>query len=243
MGIRVRKVIGYGFDDLTVEEGQYDLCQDKRFNLDGYFCSSYEDRDSKWPMKEFQIQLKIMAHDKKDWDSVNYALLDHAIRDGGFTDFEDLIAFEPEFGLSNVCVFVPPGNAERWCQNDSQIDYYEETTRNRQQSHVLHINRPLYPYEGWVDLRNDPPTRVTGVTESLHNQGRFAHLNTDNLDLQMHFRKTAMEKLEFTSWLDLENMIVPIIPPELIAVLNYLKVFNDPSDACRLKPMLYTFWS
>jgi len=241
MGIRVRKVIGYGFDDLNVEE--FELNTDERFNPEGYFCLDWEDREEAFPMKEFQVQLKIMAADGNDDDRINYALLNQTIDRGDFTDFLDLIAFDPEFGSSNVCVFVPPGNSKRWCQNDSQIDYYEETVRNRQQSHVLHIDRPLYPYESWVDLRNNPPTRLTGLTDSLHRQARFAHLNTDDLDMQMNFRKLALEKLEFTSWPDLENTIVPIIPPELVVALTYLKVFNDPSTIHRLKPMIYTFWS
>ena len=247
MGIRVRKVIGYGFDDLNIKEGEFDLCLDKRFNPEGYFCSDWEERNEKWTMEEFQVQLKIMASNslKKDWDSMNYAMLDHAIAKGDFSDFDDLIAFDPEFGSSNVCVFVPPGSSQRWCQNDSQVDYYEETVRNRQTSHVLHVDRPLYPYESWVDLRNDPPTRLESIADALHRQAHFAHLNVDPHDQGMiaDLRKAAMDELGFESWKELEKSIVPIIPPELLVTLKYLKVFNNPSDAYRLKPMIYTFWS
>ena len=239
MGIRVHKVIGYGFDDLTIKTGQFDICLDSRFNPDGYSCASYEDREKKWPMEEFQVQLKTMAANTNDWDSINYALLNQCIDRGDFIDFDYLMTWDTEGGLPNVCVFVPPGNSERWCQNDGQIDYYEETIRNNQEPHVLLINRTIYPYDVYVDLRDNPPSRVK---DRLYRDAKFMPLNTDDQEMITKFRDVVVEDMGFDTWEELDKTIVPMVPSELIAALIYLKVFKDPMDAYHLKPMIYTYW-
>lgn len=242
MGIRINKVIGYGFDDLTIKQDQYDLSLDKRFNPEGYFCTSYEDREEKWSLEELQIQLQIMSNDRNDTNWINYLLLGGSIKDQKF-DFDNLFIFDPEFGIPSVCLFIPPGNYDSWREYDRMVDYYEECAKEEGSiSRVVHVDRALYPYESWVDLRTDPPTRLDDKQWGWFSLAKW---NSDHLNEQdrQNLQLTAAKELNFDSYEDMNKLITPIIPPELVVVLRYLKVFNNPKDIHTLKPMIYTYWS
>ena len=175
MGIRIHKVIGYGLNDLSLEGYTGDLSLDSRFNPEGYFCLNYEDREKKFSLKEFRVQLQIMGS-ASGLDNIFYRLLDREIEEKKF-DFDDLFVWDDEGGLANVCVFIPPGHKEQWSSFDGQIEYYEETVLHGQQPHVLLVDRPLYPYVNYFDIRTNPPTVVDDISRRIFTQVKFCDQN------------------------------------------------------------------
>lgn len=238
MGIRIHKVIGYGLTDLTIPHAEYDLKLDERFDPNGFFCHEYDDREHHFTMKEFYVQLELLCANDTDFNAMELHWLKHEIKDKKFTDFNNIFVWDAEFGESNVCVFISPTSRDQWYRYDDTIDYYDEggehSISTGVQNRVVVMDRPLYPYEGWIDLRTLPPKRADNIITHLR---RIVRDSKVDLDLEKLLQKTGFDSIE-----ELKDNIVPMIPNELIEVIRYLKVFKDPNTVYQLRPMIYVYW-
>lgn len=248
MGTRVHKVIGYGLDDVNNTTGKFDISEDDRFNPEGFFCLEEKVREERFLLKEFAIQLNLVIANN-DWsDTFPLRLLLHDIEEGRFTfeNFDFLMTWNPEFGMSNVCVFNQHGRQSDSFRYDNLIDYYEETINHKQENHVLLLNRPIYPNIKWVDTRTTPPKWLDREGEMTFDVIQKA--TEDEVEGRHEFTLTQEQKnklardVGFDTVTDLLDNVAPMIPEDLVEIIRYLKVFNDPSTIYTLKPMIYTYW-
>jgi len=234
MGIRVNKIIGYGLTDLHINKDSYNITDDQRFNPDGYFSLDYVERDKKFNVANFLDYLK-----QKELQSNNFEirLLLSELEKEKKLIFEHYFAWDSEFGDPKTCVFVPPTCSE-WWRNDDAIDYYHETVINEQKTNTILLNRPIYPFSSWINIKDFPPKIANRQTVELRNLILY-----HNKEFEITNEMVHKLKLEFDNIDEIMEYIVPTIPFELVEFLSYLKVFNNPNTIYQLRPLLYTYWS
>lgn len=236
MGIRVHKVIGYGLDDVVGDS----FSEDPRFDPEGFFAlDGFEEQEEKFPMKEFAVRLDLTIANSTEW-TFHLKLLNNNIRDGEFNDFYNVLVYDPEYGLPNVCVFIPPTANRNNRRRDDTLDWYEETINHHQQNHYLLLNRPIYPDVLWVDLRQSPPKPADRLVDRLRSQ--FDSPDWIKMGFSLETEDNMARNVGFESKQDLMDNVVPMVPEDLVEVLKFLKVFKDPATIYRLKPMIYTYW-
>lgn len=223
MGIRIHKVLGYGLTNVHSAGGSIADC---RFN------------------EHFSLSIDNVA-DFYQWWTENeenphnmiYANLAYRNLKQGELDVHDninSIHYENEGGLDNVIVFVSPSSAFEWVRYDDPIDYYEV---EGMESTVKELNCPIFPWHGYWDTSTIPPKRLTGDDGALVEDTMNMKVEPSNREIWNSIYKEFKDK--GYNW----DNIQTVVPPEIVALVKYLKVFNNDIMPYRLKPMIYTYWS
>ena len=128
MGVRIKKCIGYGFDDLVENDPRID------FDI---FNENFE--NSK---EEFIGYLQLVK------DSSNTEFMLHDIlnrKQGQDWNFYDKVIYDSEYGLSNVMLFIHP-DANDWHRRDDIIDFCESVEIEPYACKCSRLSRGIYPY-------------------------------------------------------------------------------------------------
>lgn len=241
MGIRISKVLGYGLTDVKTTGKYNEILNDFRFNPSGYFAMHADDQEEKFTDAGFDKYLD--AHKEHPDDIHNdLSILRHLRereQDGGRAPADSIrhrMIYDSEFGMPNVMVFQPPVFGSDWSRYDDIIDYYDPQQQAKDGGCGIGftmINRALYPFESFCDYRENPPAVLKG--DDWHR-----YINAKNSPRMV---ECALEELGFETEEEMHQMIHPMIPKELIALLKYCKVFTKDEYIYQLRPMIYWYWS
>lgn len=144
MGIRIRKVLGYGVQDFKSPELAGILDREESILDFVSFCKEQKDLlEVKHPITSSLAMSFTLLEDK---DLENYFVY-------------NIINHDDEFGIPGVMVMIPPewynhNEVESWYRHDNIIDYMEETTIYPDaEPRVVELNYGIYPYsKGEVPL-------------------------------------------------------------------------------------------
>lgn len=245
MGIRVHKIIGYGFDDVQTKD--YDI-------VDPRFKSSINDHEAiyekceafpewimenvdqaayilhaiyKMPIADIKFDLSLMAQ-----------LMRARIKEGRKYKTHTLFTHQSEFGIPEVMMFVPidsPG----WYRYDDIIDWMEETKAHNQENRIINLFEEtnscgIYPYTMMMlnpfreNLTQSKRNRMEPSTYNMAT-GRWDEgmpPQAKNEEILKHFRE---------DW-------IPQIPGAIMAFIAYLDILENPQTLYELKPLLYVYW-
>lgn len=241
MGIRIKRMLGYGLTDVECEENGE--VTDSRFNLDdGWFGLDWEDREDKH-IEDYICHLDNLTKSNPDslMTSIDKMNLEDALECNKRWEFYDVIHHDSEFGAPNVVLFQQWHND--WTRRDDIIDYME--AENSKPS-VNVLKRPIYPYDGWIHSETGESTY--GETKYKTKDGTTVS-TVDTYakivqSINMGFpNQTMIEKAGFSSIEEAKEKIIPKIPEGVQEYLKYLKVFKDEKTYLQLRPMIYTYWS
>lgn len=226
--------MGYGLTDLQCVKGKI---VDPRINQDGWLFAD-EDEEEKWSMREFKESVRQelilpkqfgIDHDRND----KTIYLNYCTEVGKMYDY---IIHEPESGLNNVLLLIPP-TQPKWYRRDDSIDYYLAATQvfpHRAASWYKISDTNFYPYTGFTDIKTGSRV-VNPYADMIHD------VFTGRLEeplLGMWIDDLCCETIE-----DVRARFVHAIPGTLKSFIQYSKLFNHSSTIYQLKPMIYSFWS
>lgn len=249
MGIRIHKILGYGLTDVKTDPENGLEITDERFNPRGWFGGYMGDDDfneeEHFSREGFlkYIEEKHDAMDKDDFDRMDYFLLKQDLEERHaegrkYWDVYTSVVWDGEFGEPNIMLFVPPGSDD-WQRYDNIIDYYDPVNSDPKDgiiSSLIPIDRPLWPYESWINIREMPPKRLNHMQQ----QSLYTWRNIDRKRLtepEILLRAIGVETEE-----ELKTCIAPIIPTSVVELIKYLKIFNDERHIYELRPMIYGYW-
>ncbi len=241
MGIRIKKVLGYGLVDVKTEE--FDIV-DERFN-------------PKWTKNEWVAEPEgktigeYFEFSRAAAESRTHRLDLHLFKDITFREkvpeLYHFLTWEPEFGLPNVLVLTPITGTD-WVRNDDMIDYYEEKVRGYHgvEPHVQVLDRPLYPYESYIDKETGEyaNSNVQEWIRTFHNS--VVELKNPKLGKKMYgvhrnLIELALEEVGCSlHWSEKWNVK---IPEQIQDFCKYVEMFRDERTIFTLVPMIYTYWS
>lgn len=264
MGIRIRKVMGYGLVDVKTSGNSQTgfRIDDPRFKIE------YTLDPNKPPGKTiegfFEFSKKLTEKENVEgFKTLGFDI--HLIKGITFRGYDDkpqlyqFTTWETEGGLPNVLVLTPITSHD-WVRVDDSIDYYDERTRERSREdggwikgywelepHFSVLDTPLYPYDSYIN--NETGERTDDNVREWIYQFRNASLelmtNPKLTDKQVgqYYENIgyALEKLECdTHWTEKWNVT---IPAQIIHYCKYVEMFVDESNIYKLQPMIYTYWS
>ena len=162
MGIRIHKILGYGWNDFQgfnkdirlsdkfKSENEYYNCEDNELTWENFyiFCKEKYDAIHKQYPKE-EDRFDIDGYFYLSW--IVNRTKESSYKESKGTMFYDCVIYDPEFGNKKVIIFTIPWN-EDWNRYDDIIDYYEYKGKNLK-SKVELLKRPIYPYDFYIDNR------------------------------------------------------------------------------------------
>ncbi len=245
MGIRVHKALCYALEDVKVKD--YRIVDD-RFSdwfldeeTDAYYECAKEKFEPfiKWILDESNKDLfvKILeeANGPSKGDAAYIFVLRHAFRENSIEKLRKEMRYnfisETEFGIPSLFGIVPfeGGNFYRY---DDQIDYYEETYKDRKEDCQINTVKWLdirnkcsgvYPFQGLIKIPNSPD--IEGLATRLFPSDMIFYKNEDEID-------------------KISKSYRPMIHTSVILWTYYLGIFKDwKTTVNQLRPCLYTWWS
>lgn len=239
MGIRIKKVIGYGLTN--VKHDGYKL-DDPRINADSPFFL----RDGTLTLAGYINFLEGKTGDdgrhNRDYGMEYYWLKNDDNRQRrGHRDPEGCVHWQPEYGLPNVLLLRPVANDD-WSRYDDTIDWIEETylrsEKHAQQPWARKFQHGIYPYSGsYMDSRDGRRLDDTVmVWIRLRSDGKPGAERDEALD-------GLAEILGFKDHKQANRYIAPIVPGEIRALAEYGELFTDDKVLLQLRPLIYCYWS
>lgn len=182
-------------------------------------------------MSDFISFLDSKPKDDREARMISYSLKsrlasEHTI-DRGFYS-------EVEFGLGNVFAVKPYGYPD-WHRRDDAIDYLEETENHGQRNFVSLFNRPLYPWDIYMDGKTGAPYCHGSEMHSMVN-----FLLQKNQEDQV---SSYLVERGFSSLQEFKDTVVPFVPYDVRYMCEWAGIFQDPTTIFSLRPMLYVFWA
>lgn len=247
MGIRINMIMGYGLDDVIVNENNYYI-NDPRFNKKGYLGDQRDYTGKKYTRRGFLKRLK-REIDKEgeeySFDKIGLRLVHFSIlKDHKDLEMHHCIFHNGEYGLPNVVCFVPPSETKYWMRHDDVLDYYLVSSGLITQCPERDItpwykiyDRPFYPYDSWIDKT----TGVRGNNWVYEIKQLVNHMPELRL-VPLGEKLKELFPLDSTHG-DVYDRFIPMIPEELTELLKYCKVFTDDKVMLQLRPMIYCYWS
>ena len=237
MGIRIHKMLGYGLTDVIADTDNWDLRTDPRFDPKGYM---FEGDDTTFTSKGFMeyIDERIEEVGDEDFDQFDLKLLKRQI-DPMMREIYNSVIYDMEFGSAEVILFIPPTSVKQWSRYDDIIDYYDPANQTEDggiAESVIKIDRPIWPWESYINIKTMPPMRLTGMQYQTYN-------TIQNLGFEKMIKpEEALKSVGVDTKEELDKFIVPIIPAELVELIKYLKIFKNDEDIYQLRPMIYGYW-
>lgn len=243
MGIRIKKVLGYGFVDLKTDE--YELADD-RFNPEWVKNRWVGEPEGKSIEEYFEYSRANYNADPEE------KLFDvHLFPDIGFRhkkpELHHFLTWDSEFGLPNVMVLTPITGLD-WVRHDDTLDYYEEQANGKfnVEPHAKVLDVPLYPYDSYIE--KETGARASNDVREWIYQFRNSTLELKNPKLgqkmygvHMHMISMALEALECSlHWTEKWNVG---IPEQIQDYCKYVEMFKDNKTIFSMVPIIYTYWS
>lgn len=236
MGIRIRKMLGYGLFDLKHKGGKL---VDPRLNEDSILNNIYDNdkynkklllKYFKSKNKGFEIDLHfdIAGLTKSDWTP------------------RDSFVRSVEGGMPNVLCIIPPSLYKEWFRYDDVIDYYEaniesKTTRVYQQAKLTVLQHGIYPWTGYyVDTRTGESLKELRATHASNYFVCADHVR-DGKNKDIDLDKMA-QKAGFQDEAELQKYMRPKVPDGVKALCQYGNLFKKEETIRELVPMMYTYW-
>lgn len=231
MGIRVRKLLGYGLTDVKAGEGRE---VDERINWDS-------------PGLTFTAP---PASDYRDWLEVNreagvietdveLSLLREPEPGERRIDLDSAVVHDGEFGLPDVLVICPP-TYRQWSRCDDAIDYIEETYLRKpieepQVNHVETLRHGIYPFVSYMDTRTGER-----VDDKIFNWIRATNAaeKVDEGELDSLARDAGFDSSR-EAW----QTVAPLVPNDVRNIARFLDLFTSDEVWLQLRPVLYTYWA
>jgi hypothetical protein len=226
MGIRIHKILGFGLDDVKTNEATNQI-NDERLNY----------KDNPWfNTLDVRSFYQWWIDNEKDKHNKFYAELYLKDLEQGHIDasVKRFSFYEDEGGLPNVLAFIAPSVANEWFRYDDAIDYYE--ARPNLESTVQIINRTIFPWDTYWDTTTIPPKKLNG-TQFQTFVSYTQSLEDENFKIANIFAERLIEER-----INIDK-VRPSIPPEIVALVKYMKIFKEDKHIYEMKPMIYTYWS
>jgi hypothetical protein len=248
MGIRIHKMLGYGFDDIVEDDPRFNVPVNKIASLnDGeYFPGNYEESCALAKQKEGEF-ITHLYQNGLDKCSVDYWTFFSKIhqKEEIKIDPYNFFYYDDEYGLENVCIFKPLFGFKDWQRFDDTIDYMEHIERricNLPDDYVKVFRWScLYPFQNFVDaktgerLKKDPFSTVRMINSYLDkgeipipcNQWESFEHGSDG---------------KYKTWKEFEQNVFPMVPESIVEFCKFYNIFKDEKTVHTLKPMLYVYW-
>jgi len=242
MGIRIKKVLGYGIANLQCDEDGEII--DERINPD-------------WEEERFGKTFKgYLEFARAEQERRPRAYGDLHISGDGDKCFRvprpelyNFVTFDSEFGLPNVLVLTPITGKE-WIRYDDQIDYYEERVHGYWDltPHFDVIDTPLYPYDNYINNETGEYPEDPMVREWIYmfRNSVIELTKTGSMSNKQHahhhdMMQKALEELGCElHWTEKWNAT---IPEQIQDYCRYTQMFQNDKSIWKLLPMIYTYWS
>jgi len=233
VGIRVNKVLGYGFDDVGIRDSTID---DPRLAVKSIW-GIEEAQDGK--VRDF---VEYIEHSMEP-DDIDALLIVSGLKDKLDYSLLDCFCHNTEYADDRVFLVVPPSHLKYWWRRDDIIDYTEELLNCDQDGpdiRIQPVRSGIYPYNG-VYIN-------TTTKESVHHEIVRAVIRWEKMpeDSKSGHKAAVDYFLEHAGYGSVDafwDMVCPIIPHEIIYLQKYLKFLADDEDLYKMRPYLYTFWS
>jgi len=256
MGIRIKKVLGYGLTDLKVDADNRII--DPRINPKSRLFS-YE----KSEVKETEKYLKFL-NERKELEPDNFGIvmeimaLEQVISDkkSFYYSPRSCVTHEDEGGLPEVLVITPFGSLSEWTRSDDNLDYYQDFSRrgdNFSEPLVELIDMNLYPYDAYYlnantgEKVNIDYVNVWRRLKDKHAEDKALRLTDPNIEIKNEVTDEAIlalaQKMGFSDPEDLGKNLAQQIPESLTYLNEWGKLFTDPKYLLDLRPMIYTYWN
>jgi hypothetical protein len=235
MGIRINKILGYGFLDLKTEKvDEYTtIANDPRFNPDGWFCAGWREREEKWTTEGYLKHCEEVINASPE--KINHFELQFLIRDdfksNQFSDIHHMVSYDNEGGKPDVIVFTPFNNKD-WCRRDDMIDYYEFGMRNDDLTpSALFVDRPLYPYDNYIN-------NETGeIADKMVREWIYQFRNSNDINVKNMALDALGCELHWTEKWGCS------IPESVVEFCRYTNMFVEDKTIFSMIPIIYTYWS
>lgn len=227
MGIRVHKVVGWGFDDIKTRNGciadgrirnSSPLLDYEDFNLQEYL--------------EF-VEAKGDTHNNMDRYLYNH------------TDVEkpklttwDLVHWGDEYMMKQIMVIVPVSMTKEWYRYDNAIDWVEETYFQKETSQINRYEKIPHGIYPWIGIYMDKRDGTILNNDDMH-LWNTAHWKDEPV---AEIANVAATNMGFTSYEEAQDCIVPRVPEEIKDLIEYGKLFKKDDAWLQLRPMLYVYW-
>ncbi len=231
MGIRIHKVLGYGFKYCRFQN-------DPRFNpwvFDHGHTQHEEHLNQK--LIEFYEQKRATNEDKYEFDDfTDYQYLTGTgwCKENGPAenltahDFIQSCEFDGERGAGPI-IFTSPQNKD-WYRYDDIIDYCEADDMDTK---VKIIQDGIYPLNcSYVDRRTGK--RVKNFIGKYRYKEAYSYSDGITEKFQQDYNVKSFNEYCVN--------IVPVVPSLIVNFCNVFNVFKNPLTVYRLKPMLLTYW-
>ncbi len=240
MGTRIHKSIGYALTDIIYDCDNWTVENDGRFDPEGWMMLDWEEKEDRYTLEGFTEHLDALLpkNDEIDHAVFDLMLLRKQITEGDVKELYHYMHYDMEFGDGNVLLFIPPGH-NNWTRYDDIIDYYDPANRETDAgitNSVIPIDRALWPYESYVNLKTMPPVMLNSRQQHLYNTVKYRGLEKYT-EVDQILRKLGLDTAE-----EFKTHIAPIIPQGLVELLRYVKMFKDEKFIFELRPIIYGYW-
>lgn len=241
MGIRIHKSIGYALTDIIYDTDNWTVENDGRFDPEGWMMLDCDEKEDRFTMAGFKEYIEAqLPCDKEDYnhDLFDLVMVKHLMDAGEMKEVYNYIIYDMEYGDGNVLQLIPPGN-NNWARYDDIIDYYDPVNKETDggiTDSVIPIDRAIWPYDTYINLKTMPPTPLTSIQHQLYNTVKYRGLEKYT-EVDQILGKLGLDTLE-----EFETHIAPIIPLGLIELLKYVKMFKDEKHIYELRPIIYGYW-
>lgn len=262
MGIRINKVLGYGFKHCKFDKdprfnewvfNDQDIWnEDKRTE----FIYFLKEKQSKF-LKEKQSKLSSDDFFDIAWD-LAWLEKKECFADGDTLErllLYDFIKYnyydmEKENPIGPIIFTMP--NYKSWNRYDDIIDYIECGIDNRGAVDSVKFylddagqSTGIYPHTSFVNrntgkrVKFTPSDRriLTGILLELKKANNPHLIHKNSPKEKSEFEKAGVENL--IQW---QRWVVPEVPSLIVNFCEFMDIFKNPLTVYRLRPMIYTFW-
>ncbi len=224
MSRRINKAMGYGLTGL-----EYNACRfvDSRLDPAGYLCVDDEEREARWSLEGYP-----------DWLENKNTVESRLIAAGVASDREAAASLDRcvvsqiEYGKPDAVLFIPPQFTRLWQRYGDVLDHEVEALRpDAGPARVEVLTHGIHPWEQqYCDRRTG---RRLDYAAGVFRLPPVKRQKSEALAQALGFSKETEARANVT----------PVVPDELLMLVEYLKVFADPASAALLEPMVYTYWA
>jgi hypothetical protein len=234
MGISVKKIMGYGFDDIVRDDPRFTVSPEK-------YSEFHEKLNDEKQQKLFIEHLLDRDEMKSRYASDYYALYDlKRARKKITLQSYDFMKYDDDGGMPNVFIMKPLFGYNDWSRFDDSIDHAERPQRNK-----LEVQRfmTFYPFASYVDSQtgeifNDRIfNAIRHINDCLDNK-----TNPDAPNDGWNSLYECSGK-KYKTFKEYEKFVFPAKPASIIEYANFFKIFKDDKIVHTMKPMIYTYWS